>query len=171
MMDTDAWIALGANLGNRAETIAEALALLSGTGGIQDLVAAPVMETEPVGGPPGQPMYLNTVCRVQTSLSPEALLQVCLGIEKRLGRVRAERWGARVIDLDLLAYGDLVRSGPGLTLPHPRMQERVFVLEPLRVLAPEWRHPVLGETPAEMLARRVETSRLRMDPGEPHAGD
>lgn len=151
-MDTDALVALGANLGERAESIAAALRFLREAEGIHGLVAAPVIETAPVGGPAGQSMYLNTVCRFRTSLSPQEVLRLCLGIEARLGRVRGERWGARVIDLDLVAYGSLVVSEPGLTLPHPRMQERAFVLEPLGGIAPTWRHPVSGLTPAEMLA-------------------
>lgn len=145
-------VALGANLGNRAGAIAAALQRLSEAEGIHGLVSAPLIETAPVGGPSGQPMYLNTVCRFRTSRSPQELLRLCLAIEEGLGRVRAERWGARVIDLDLLAYGSLVLSEQGLTLPHPRLQERAFVLEPMLAVAPEWRHPVSGLSPAEMLA-------------------
>lgn len=100
-------------------------------------------ETEPVG-PPGQADYLNQVVVIETEQSPEALLEMALEIEDELGRERRERWGPRTIDLDLLLYGDLALSGCALTLPHPRLHERSFVLVPLAEVMPDWVHPRLG---------------------------
>ncbi|WP_338016753.1 2-amino-4-hydroxy-6-hydroxymethyldihydropteridine diphosphokinase [Oleomonas cavernae] len=103
-----------------------------------------------------QPWFVNAVARVETSLSPQALLERLHAIEAGFGRVRRIRWEARVLDLDLLAYGDLACGGEqlaGLTLPHPRIAERAFVLRPLSDIAPAWRHPVTGEDLATMVAR------------------
>jgi 3-oxoacyl-[acyl-carrier protein] reductase len=102
------------------------------------------VETMPVGGPPGQGNYLNAAAEIETDLEPIALLQVLLAVEQRLGRVRQEQHGPRTIDLDLLLYGDVVRDEPGLIVPHPRMHERLFVLEPLAEFAPNVVHPVIG---------------------------
>ena len=102
-----------------------------------------------------QPWFINGVVRVHTALAPQALLALLHRIEMRLGRRRGIRWAARIIDLDLLAYGDRIIAGNGengLILPHPRLHERAFVLAPLADVAPAWRHPILGKTPGEMLA-------------------
>jgi 2-amino-4-hydroxy-6-hydroxymethyldihydropteridine diphosphokinase len=100
-----------------------------------------------------QPDYMNAVARLATALAPAALLETMLAVERELGRERRERWGPRTLDLDLLAYGDLVLDEAGLTLPHPRLAERAFVLLPLSEIAPGWRHPVSRLTVAELVAR------------------
>jgi 2-amino-4-hydroxy-6-hydroxymethyldihydropteridine diphosphokinase len=111
---------------------------------------SPVYETDPVGPP--QPPYLNMVAELETELSPKGLLAEMLRVEKALGRERRERWGPRTLDLDLLLYGDLVLEEEGLSVPHPRLHERAFVLVPLLDLLPEGRHPLLGQSFAELLA-------------------
>ena len=112
--------------------------------------------TEPVGGPPNQPLYLNAVLVLAPGAGldrPEALLEVLLEIERGQGRVRRERWGARSLDLDLLSVGGRIVDRPQLTLPHPRMMGRAFVLAPLCEVAPGWRHPVTAEGACEALER------------------
>ena len=106
-----------------------------------------------MGGPPGQPDYLNAALALDTDLSPSGLLADLLAVEARAGRVRAERWGPRVLDLDLIAHGDAVLDSPGLTLPHPRAFTRAFVLAPLAEVAPDWQDPRTGLGVQEALAR------------------
>jgi 2-amino-4-hydroxy-6-hydroxymethyldihydropteridine diphosphokinase len=135
---TVAYVGLGANLGDREETIRAAVAELP------DVVAvSPLRETDPVGVT-DQPQFLNGVAALETELSPRELLDVLLAVERRLGRERRERWGPRTIDLDLLLYGDEVIDEDGLKIPHPRLHERRFVLEPLADLAPQLVVPGLG---------------------------
>ncbi len=107
-------------------------------------------ESEPQP-PSDQPWYANAVADVATTLRPAALLEELHALEAEFGRVREAPNAARTVDLDLLAYGDEVQPGPSLILPHPRLQDRAFVLEPLVDLAPEWRHPVLGRTARQLL--------------------
>jgi 2-amino-4-hydroxy-6-hydroxymethyldihydropteridine diphosphokinase len=107
-------------------------------------------ETAPVP-PSDQPWFINGVAIVATELSPEALLVLLHDVERRFGRERREVNAARVLDLDILAYGDLLRSEPPPILPHPRLHERAFVLVPLADVAPDWRHPVDGRTLSEMI--------------------
>jgi 2-amino-4-hydroxy-6-hydroxymethyldihydropteridine diphosphokinase len=131
------YIGLGANLGDRERTLREALARLERGGALRVLAVSRFRETEPVGGPAGQPAYLNAVARGETSLSPRAFLLALLATEASLGRVRGERWAPRTVDLDLLLYDDVAIDEPDLTIPHPRMLERAFVTEPLAEIAPQ----------------------------------
>jgi 2-amino-4-hydroxy-6-hydroxymethyldihydropteridine diphosphokinase len=133
MQPAQAFIGIGANLGDRWGTIGAALGRLQATAGIVGVELSPVYESDPVGVLE-QPLFLNLVAGVETTLTPEALLQELLAIELELGRKRIVRWGPRRIDLDLLLYAGETRQDPGLQLPHPRMFERPFVIEPLRAL-------------------------------------
>lgn len=134
-----AYVGLGSNLGKRERFLAEAVKLLQAHPSIQAVHSSPIYETDPVGYT-DQPLFLNMVCRIQTSLSPEELLDAAMGIERALGRERHIRWGPRTIDIDLLLYDNIAMETPDLTLPHPRMMERMFVLVPLLdIMVPEER--------------------------------
>ena len=134
-----AYLGLGANLGDRHATLSTALARLAATPDVHIARVSPVYETAALilPGQPPQPDYLNLVVELETALTPHALLDLCLTIEQHLGRVRLERWGPRTVDLDVLLIGDLAASDERLTLPHPRLHERAFVLVPLADLAPD----------------------------------
>ena len=132
-----AYIALGSNLGDREAYLDSALTQLTGAAGVTLVARSPWIETDPVGGPPGQGPFLNGAAALDTRLDPRALLRVMQSIEEQCGRVRAARNGPRTLDLDLLLCGDLRLEGALLQLPHPRLEERAFVLEPLAHIAPE----------------------------------
>lgn len=146
-----AYIALGSNLGDRRATLDGAVAALRERPGLRVVRWSSWIETEAVGGPAGQPMFLNGAAEIETELPPRALLAVLQEIEDRFGRVRGEADGPRTLDLDLLLYGDRVIDEPGLVVPHPRMSGRRFVLEPLAEIAPAASDPVSGRTVAELL--------------------
>jgi 2-amino-4-hydroxy-6-hydroxymethyldihydropteridine diphosphokinase len=133
---TRAYVGLGANLGDRETTIRRALALLAAADDVDIVAVSTLRETEPVGIV-DQPAFLNGVAVLETALDPHALLQRLLAVELRLGRTReGPRFGPRTIDLDLLVYDDRRVEQPGLTVPHPRLHERRFALEPLAEVAP-----------------------------------
>lgn len=143
-------VALGSNLGDRPSHLAAGLRGLSSTPGTTLIRLSRVFETEPVG-PPGQGPYLNAVVQLVTELAPEPLLARMQEIEDADGRERnTERWGPRTLDLDLLLFGDRRIRDTGLTVPHPGLAERLFVLAPLCDLAAEQCHPDLGKTFSEL---------------------
>ena len=145
-----AYVGLGANLGDREESIRRAVALVDELGGVSVVGVSSLRETEP-WGPVEQPRYLNGAVAVETDLPPRELLDALLDVERRLGRARDDevRWGPRTIDLDLLLYGDEVVDEPGLQVPHPRLHERRFALEPLAELDPTLEIP--GRGPVQTL--------------------
>ena len=145
-----AYIALGANLGDRSGNIARALALLDATSGIAVTKTSSLLENPAIGGPPDSPAFLNAVAEVDTSLSPRQLLARLLEIEQQLGRQRRAKWDPRLIDLDLILYGDQIVDEPDLKIPHPLMHRRRFVLEPLAEIAPHVVHPILKRRIDEM---------------------
>jgi para-aminobenzoate synthetase component 1 len=149
-----AYLGLGSNLGDRHSHLADALGRLAAAPEVRIARVSSVYETKAVclPGQAAQPDYLNLVVELETTLAPHALLDLCLAIEQQLGRVRRERWDARTVDLDVLLYGDvMLATDERLTLPHPRLCERAFVLAPLAELSPELR--VRGETVSAHLAR------------------
>jgi 2-amino-4-hydroxy-6-hydroxymethyldihydropteridine diphosphokinase len=150
-MAVSAYLALGSNLGDRLETLQHAVDLLHARPGIDVVRSSRVYETEPVGPP--QPAYLNAVVEVRTDLEPRELLKETQAVEDELGRVRAERWGPRTIDVDVLSFDERTVDEPELVVPHPRMHERGFVLVPLGELEPD-----------PMLPRGRKLSALRLPP-------
>ncbi len=151
-LSTAALIGLGSNLGNPLGQLRRAHLKLMRLGEV--LVRSSLYRSAPIGGPLGQPDYLNAVIALAPLpefSAPEALLRQLLAIECAQGRKRHQRWEARTLDLDLLALGDTVRQSSSLILPHPRMMLRGFVLAPLLEIAPDWRHPLSHETVAQAL--------------------
>ncbi len=143
-----AYVGLGSNLGAREATIEAAIASLASEPTIDVRRRSTLRETVPWGRE-DQPAFLNGVVELEVTCEPRELLETLLGVERALGRVRdGERWGPRVIDLDLLLFGARVLDEPGLTIPHPHLAERRFVLEPLAELAPELDVPGLGRVAA-----------------------
>jgi 2-amino-4-hydroxy-6-hydroxymethyldihydropteridine diphosphokinase len=158
-------IGLGSNLGNRSTWINQACQSLETHPDIICLQRSSLYETEPESVKPldsgeAAPWFINAVLLLETSLMPRELLQVCMSVEKELGRKRSgirispnKLYESRTIDIDLLFYDDLIIDEPDLVLPHPRLHERQFVLKPLAEILPTWQHPVLGKQIVELLAR------------------
>jgi 2-amino-4-hydroxy-6-hydroxymethyldihydropteridine diphosphokinase len=150
-----AYIGLGANLGDREATMRAALAALDAVPGVRVVAVSTFRETDPVGYV-DQPRFLNAAAAVETDLDPRGVLAALLAVERELGRTReGPRYGPRTIDLDLLLFGDARLDEPGLTVPHPRLQERAFVLDPLAELDPGLVVPGLG--PLDSLRRNLES--------------
>ncbi|HEV8686568.1 MAG TPA: 2-amino-4-hydroxy-6-hydroxymethyldihydropteridine diphosphokinase [Gaiellaceae bacterium] len=151
---TRAYVGLGANLGDREASLRAAVERLAETPGIEVIAVSTFRETDPVGYL-DQPRFLNGAVALETELPPRALLEALLAVERSLGRTRGPRFGPRTIDLDLLAYGDQTVDEPGLTVPHPRLAERAFALEPLVELDPGLILPGMGAL--ETVLRKLES--------------
>ena len=165
MAETTAYIGLGSNLGDRKSCIDSALKMLAVSEQIELGPVSEIIETEPLAKA-DQPKYLNAVAELNTTLSAEDLYGTLAGIETSLGRVRRGKWSARTIDLDLLLFGPEIIDGPDLTVPHPQMHLRCFVLKGLCQLDGDLIHPVLKESAAE-LARRLGGSNFALNPHLP----
>jgi 2-amino-4-hydroxy-6-hydroxymethyldihydropteridine diphosphokinase len=147
---TTTYLQLGTNLGDRLDLLAKATRAITRRCG-EVVASSPIYETA-AWGVTDQPDFLNQVLAVRTELAPQALLDEILAIEQDLGRERVQRWGSRLIDIDMLYYGTTVLNTPRLVLPHPWLHRRRFVLVPLADLAPGFVHPILGKSNAELLA-------------------
>jgi 2-amino-4-hydroxy-6-hydroxymethyldihydropteridine diphosphokinase len=156
-----AYLGLGSNMGDRFLNLQKALEHLKKVNGVKISQISPVYETDPVGGP-RQPRYLNTVVEIGTDLEVRKLLKTCQEIENEMGRIRTERWGPRVIDIDILIYGDLVISTKELIIPHPLFHEREFVLRPMADIVPDLIHPVMDLSIRELLEGIEESDVKRM---------
>jgi 2-amino-4-hydroxy-6-hydroxymethyldihydropteridine diphosphokinase len=142
-------VGLGSNIGDKIANTKEALDALDRVPRTRLKQRSRFYRTAPVGKT-DQDWFVNAAALVETYLSPREMLEALLELENRMGRVRTEKWGPRLIDLDLLFYSDRIIEEDGLIVPHPFMQERLFVLTPLCDIAPDWRHPVLGRTCREL---------------------
>lgn len=147
---TRVYAGLGSNLGNKRENINRAIDRIDACEEICVMEKSSFYDTTPVGGPP-QPDYVNCVIGLETEIEPQALLKEFKKIEIELGRKPGVRWGPRVVDLDILLYEDRIVNNHNLKIPHERMHERVFVLEPLCEISPDIKHPVSGMSIFEML--------------------
>jgi 2-amino-4-hydroxy-6-hydroxymethyldihydropteridine diphosphokinase len=152
------YLALGSNLGDRHANLRAAVKALAP--GVRVLEESRIYET-PAWGYEDQPPFLNMALKAETSLQPEALLAHVKQLESDLGRTPSFHWGPRLIDIDVLFYDDLVLDTPGLTIPHPRLHERAFVLVPLADIAPALLHPATGKTVQQML-EDVDRSAIRL---------
>jgi 2-amino-4-hydroxy-6-hydroxymethyldihydropteridine diphosphokinase len=169
------YLSLGSNLGDREEQIREAIRRLSSVG--QVVSASSMYETEPVEMT-DQPWFLNCAVALETEKTPEQLMAAILTIEELMGRRRIQEKGPRVIDIDILLMGNAYVQSPSLTIPHPAMQQRRFVLEPLAEITPEACHPVLGKTARELLdalppgqaVRKIEKLQARLRDDQPAGG-
>jgi 2-amino-4-hydroxy-6-hydroxymethyldihydropteridine diphosphokinase len=158
---TLAYIGLGANVGDRAAFLSQALALLEIPGKLEVLRRAGFYETEPVGNE-DQPWFLNTVAEIDTVLSPHLLLAHTQWIERRMGRLQREPWGPREIDLDILLFGDQILDTVELKIPHPELHRRRFVLVPMCELAPQWMHPISRRSMRDLLTSLDDTKRVKL---------
>lgn len=146
-MRTRAYLSLGSNVGNRAANLNAAIERLARIGEVE--AVSSFYETEPVEIT-NQPWFLNCVVALETEKSPRTLLEAVLRVEQEMGRQRKQKKGPRNIDIDILLFGDAVERSEGLTIPHPALHQRLFVLEPLAEIAPGARHPVFGRTVQEL---------------------
>lgn len=158
-----AWLSLGGNLGDPAKSMAAALRILDADDRTRVVAVSSLYRTPP-WGKTDQPDFLNAAAQLDTRLSPRDLLELCLEAEHRLKRIRAERWGPRLIDIDILLFEDMAVHEPGLEIPHPRLTERAFVLAPLAEIAPSL--DIDGLSASERLAI-LETAGIERLPSEP----
>jgi 2-amino-4-hydroxy-6-hydroxymethyldihydropteridine diphosphokinase len=155
-MQFQAFIGIGSNLGSPAENCEKAIDLLHSVPEIEIVSKSNLYKSEPIGEVE-QNWFVNTTISIRTSFDPEALLNTVLKVEKDLGRIRKEKWGPRIIDLDILTYEDQIYSSPSLTIPHPEMAKRRFVLLPLSEFARDYIHPVENKTIIELLKELPES--------------
>lgn len=157
-----AYLALGANLGDPQLRFTEARAQLQQYPEVEVISSAPLYLTPAIGGPADQPDYLNSVIEISTTLSALKLLSLCQALEHDAGRTREIHWGPRTLDIDLIYFADQTNSSEQLTLPHPRLHERHFVLLPLADIAPKLIHPLLDLTTTEMLQQLPKPEGIRL---------
>jgi 2-amino-4-hydroxy-6-hydroxymethyldihydropteridine diphosphokinase len=151
---TKAVLALGSNLGERNDTLSGGVADLVDLPEVRLMAVSPVIQTKAVGGPAGQPDFLNMVITVETTFTPAELLRHCQAVENKHLRVREVHWGPRTLDVDIITYGDVTSDDPDLTLPHPRAAERAFVLYPWSLIDPA--ATLGGERISELAARAAD---------------
>lgn len=147
-----AYLGLGSNLGNRLAFLRGGRDKLLGHPGIELRQASGVYETDAVGGPADSPPFLNAVLQVETTLDATGLLKACLAVEDDFGRSRPAKWAPRTLDIDIIFYADQILCEEELSVPHPRLQERAFVLAPLMEIAPDLKHPLFDQTITELAA-------------------
>jgi 2-amino-4-hydroxy-6-hydroxymethyldihydropteridine diphosphokinase len=154
-----ALLGFGSNIGHRLANIQQAITLL--TPDCFDIICSPIYETDPVGYT-DQPAFLNMVASIRTSLAPDELFIRCKEIEQNIGRIERPRWHEREIDIDILLYSDWVYVSEYCSIPHPRMHERRFVIEPSAIIAPTYLHPVLQKTIHTLLLECTDTNAVRL---------
>ena len=156
-MSHTAFIAIGSNLGTPKENCIEAINIISSNPNIKIISKSSFYQTAPVGNTE-QDWFINSVIKISTQLSPDILLSVLLKIESQMGRIRKEKWGPRIIDLDLLFYDNIIKKNKNLTLPHPEIQKRNFVLQPLNEIGENFIHPSLRKSISTLLKESKDNS-------------